>query len=44
MTLHEEIKKTEKEIKDSKSEYRRKDLIKYLIRLKRKAKKYEKSV
>lgn len=38
MNLKEEIEKTEKEIRETKSKYRKKDLIKYLLKLKRKVK------
>lgn len=38
MKLQDEIEKTEKEIQEAHSPYRKKDLIKYLLKLKRKAK------
>ena len=38
MKLQDEIEKTEKEIRETQSPYRKKDLIKYLLKLKRKVK------
>ena len=38
MNLKSEIEKTEKEIRNTNSEYRKRDLIKYLLKLKRKEK------
>lgn len=41
MKLQDEIEKTEKEIRETESKYRKKDLIKYLLKLKRKVKNEE---